>query len=195
VAIVLPYGDASPKLGRDVFLAPNATLVGDVFIGDESSIWFGSVVRGDVGWIRVGARTNVQDLCCLHVTGGVANLEVGDEVTVGHGAVLHGCTIGDGCLIGIASSVLDGAVIGEGALVAAGALVPPEMVVPPRTMVRGVPARSVGTVRDDQAQLGALGAKHYVEVAARYRAALGRDAGHRADGGAWGGTGEPSSQR
>lgn len=173
MAIVLPYGGVAPKLGRDVFLAPNATVVGDVTIGDQSSVWFGTVLRGDVGFIRIGRRTNIQDLCCLHVTGGVADLEVGDEVTVGHGAMLHGCTIGDGCLIGIGSVVLDGVSVGEGSVVAAGSLLPPGMVVPAGTMVRGVPARAVGPLREGQQGLGVEGARHYLAVAARYRGLTG----------------------
>ncbi|MBW2524221.1 MAG: gamma carbonic anhydrase family protein [Deltaproteobacteria bacterium] len=172
MAILLPYGGVHPKLGRDVFVAPTAAVVGDVTIGDDASIWFGTVVRGDVGFVRIGARTNVQDLCCLHVTGGEADLVVGDEVTVGHGAMLHGCTIGDGCLVGIGAVVLDRAVVGEGAIVAAGALVPPGMKVPPRSLVRGLPAELVGPLRDEQLRRGARGATHYVEVAARYRAVL-----------------------
>lgn len=192
MALVLPYDGVRPRLGRRVFLAPTSTVVGDVTIGDDSSIWFGTVVRGDVGWIRIGARTNVQDLCCLHVTSGVANLTVGDEVTVGHRVVLHGCTVGDGCLIGIGSVVLDGASIGAGAIIAAGALVPPAMVVPPRTLVRGVPGRCVGPVRPEHAELGLAGAHHYVEVASRYRAEL---AAPQRGGPAGGGDDGPASQR
>lgn len=169
MATILAYGGTRPTLGRDVFVAPNATVVGDVVVGDESSLWFGCVLRGDVAWIRIGARTNIQDLGCIHVTGGVSNVEIGDEVTVGHGVTLHGCTVGDGGLIGIGSVVLDRARIGEGAVVAAGALVPPGMIVPPRTVVRGVPAKPCGPVPADQARLGIETARNYVELAARYR--------------------------
>jgi carbonic anhydrase/acetyltransferase-like protein (isoleucine patch superfamily) len=173
MAIVLPYGDASPRLGRDVFLAPNATVVGDVVLGDEASVWFGAVLRGDVGSIVLGARTNVQDLACVHLTDGLSSTRVGADVTIGHGAILHGCTVGDGCLIGMGSIVLDNAEIGAGSVVAAGALVPPRMKIPPRSLVRGSPAKVVREVNDEEAKMGPTGALHYVENARRYRAALG----------------------
>jgi gamma-carbonic anhydrase len=169
VALVLPYAGMTPRLGRDVFVAPNATLIGDVELGDEASVWFGCVLRGDIGSIRIGARTNVQDLVCMHLTDGVSVTVVGADVTIGHGAILHGCTVGDRCLIGMGSILLDNAVIGEGSLVAAGSLVPPRMVVPPRSLVRGNPAKVLREVTEDEGRLGIMGAEHYVEHARRYR--------------------------
>ncbi|WP_437850250.1 gamma carbonic anhydrase family protein [Sorangium sp. So ce302] len=176
MALVLDLGGVSPRLGRDVFLAPNATVIGDVELGDEASVWFGAVLRGDIGAIRVGPRTNVQDLACLHLTGGVSQTIVGADVTIGHSAILHGCRVGDGCLIGMGSIVLDNVEIGERSVIAAGAVVPPGRVIPPRSMVRGNPARVVGEVRPDQAELGKLGAAGYVENARRFRAALAGEA-------------------
>ena len=172
MALVLDLGGVSPRLGRDVFLAPNATVIGDVALGDEASVWFGAVLRGDIGAIRVGPRTNVQDLACLHMTAGVSQTIVGADVTIGHGAILHGCLVGDGCLIGMGSILLDNVEIGERSVIAAGAVVPPGRVIPPRSMVRGNPAQVVGEVRPDQAELGRLGAVSYVENARRFRAAL-----------------------
>lgn len=169
MALVLPYGDHAPRLGRGVFLAPNATLVGDVELGDEASVWFGAVLRGDIGPIRIGPRTNVQDLACLHLTDGVSKTTIGADVTIGHGAILHGCTVEDGCLIGMGSIILDNAVIGAGSVIAAGALVPPRMVIPPRSMVKGSPAKVVREVTDEEAMLGIAGAAHYVVNAQRYR--------------------------
>ncbi|MDI3289326.1 gamma carbonic anhydrase family protein [Polyangium sp. 15x6] len=169
MALVLPYGEHSPRLGRGVFLAPNATLVGDVELGDEASVWFGAVLRGDIGPIRIGPRTNVQDLACLHLTDGISKTTIGADVTIGHGAILHGCTVEDGCLIGMGSIVLDNAVIGAGSVIAAGALVPPRMVIPPRSMVKGSPAKVVREVTDEEAKLGIAGAVHYVVNAQRYR--------------------------
>lgn len=172
---ILPYEGKHPKIAPSAFVAPNAVVIGEVEIGAEASIWFGAVVRGDIGSIRIGARTNIQDLACIHVTGAEvtsqrqANVAIGCDVTVGHSAVLHGCTVGDGCLIGIGAIVLDHAVIGDGAVVAAGALVPPRMVVPARAFVRGVPARVVGELTDEQVGLGREGAAHYVDAGARYR--------------------------
>ncbi|WP_437669974.1 gamma carbonic anhydrase family protein [Sorangium sp. So ce131] len=172
MALVLDLGGMSPRFGRDVFLAPNATVIGDVVLGDEASVWFGAVLRGDIGAIRVGPRTNVQDLACLHLTGGVSETIIGADVTIGHGAILHGCTVGDGCLIGMGSIVLDNVSIGEGSVIAAGAVVPPGKVIPPRSLVRGNPAQVMGEVRPDQAELGRMGAASYVENARRFREAL-----------------------
>lgn len=171
--LLLPYGDKSPRLGRDVFVAPNATVIGDVELGDEASVWFGAVLRGDVGSIAIGPRTNVQDLACVHMTDGVSVARIGADVTIGHGAILHGCTVGDGCLIGMGSILLDNAVIGAGSVIAAGSLVPPRMVVPPRSLVKGNPARVVREVTDKEAAMGPSGAEHYVENARRYRAIVG----------------------
>ncbi|WP_437303112.1 gamma carbonic anhydrase family protein [Sorangium sp. So ce388] len=176
MALVLDLDGVSPRLGRDVFLAPNATVIGDVELGDEASVWFGAVLRGDIGAIRVGPRTNVQDLACLHLTSGVSQTIIGADVTIGHGAILHGCLVGDGCLIGMGSILLDNVEIGEGSVVAAGAVVPPGKVFPPRSLVRGNPARLMGEVRPDQAELGRMGAASYVENARRFRAALAASA-------------------
>lgn len=169
MALVLTYGGITPRLERDVFVAPNATLIGDVELGDEASVWFGCVLRGDIGSIRVGARTNVQDLVCMHLTDGVSVTVIGEDVTIGHGAILHGCTVGDRCLIGMGSILLDNAVIGEGSLVAAGSLVPPRFVAPPRSLIRGNPAKIIREVTEDEGRLGIIGAEHYVEHARRYR--------------------------
>ncbi len=171
MALILPYGGAEPRLGRGVFVAPNATLIGDVELGDEASVWFGCVLRGDIGLIRIGARTNVQDLACMHLTDGVSVTIIGADVTIGHGAILHGCTVGDRCLIGMGSILLDNAVIGEGSLVAAGSLVPPRFNAPPKSLIRGNPARIIREVTEDEGRLGIIGANHYVEHARTYRGA------------------------
>lgn len=173
MALILPIGDIWPVIGRDVFVAPNATLIGDLEIGDESSVWFGAVLRADIGSIRIGARTNIQDLACVHLTNGLSNTTIGDDVTVGHGAILHGCSVGDRCLIGMGSIILDNAVIGEGSLVAAGSLVPPRMVIPPRSLVRGSPAKVVREVTAEEGDMGRSGATHYVENAKRFIALCG----------------------
>lgn len=173
MALILPMGDARPRIGRDVFVAPNATLIGDVELGDESSVWFGAVLRGDIGAIRIGPRSNIQDVACVHLTGGLSSAIIGADVTVGHGAVLHGCIVEDRCLIGMGAVVLDNARIGAGSLVGAGALVPPRMVVPPRSLVLGNPARVVREVTPEEAEMGVTGAMHYVENARRYSALLG----------------------
>lgn len=133
----------TPILGKDVYVAPNATIIGDVVIGDQSSIWFGAVIRGDVFPIRIGARTNIQDNAVVHVSAGKARTTIGDDVTLGHLALVHGCTIGSRCLIGMGSIVLDNAVVEDECFVAAGALVPPGMRIPSRSLAVGRPARVI----------------------------------------------------
>ena len=131
----------APTLGKDTFVAPTASVIGDVVLGDEASVWFGTVLRGDVFPIRIGARTNVQDNAVVHVTGGQARTTIGDDVTIGHMALIHGCTIGNRCLIGMGSILLDGATIEDDCLVAAGSLVPPGMRIPAGSLIMGRPAR------------------------------------------------------
>jgi len=148
--IVRPYAGKNPRIGARVFIAENAAVIGDVDLGDDCSIWYSAVVRGDVHSIRIGARTNIQDNCTLHVTPGTHPVRIAEEVTIGHGAVVHGCTIERRALIGMGSRVLDGSVVGELALVGAGALVPEGMRVPPRTLVVGVPGRVKRPLTDDE---------------------------------------------
>lgn len=155
----------SPRVPPSAFVAPGAVVLGDVVLGEESSVWYGAVVRGDAGPIRVGARTNVQDLCMLHATTGRAGLTIGDEVTVGHRAILHGAVIRDRCLIGMGSILLDDCDIGEESLVAAGAVVLEGMRVPPRSLVAGVPARVRGAIPEAALLRLRESADVYVELA------------------------------
>jgi carbonic anhydrase/acetyltransferase-like protein (isoleucine patch superfamily) len=164
-SLVLPFEDRSPRLEAGVWVAPGAVVVGDVTLGRDVNVWYGCVLRGDVNAIRVGARSNIQDGAVLHVTRDRFDTEVGEEVTIGHRAVVHGCRVGDGALIGIGAIVLDGAVIGEGALVGAGAVVTPGKVIPPRSLVVGTPARVVRTLDEEESQRQRDRALHYVELA------------------------------
>lgn len=166
--LVRPFNGKSPRLGQRVFVADNAAIIGDVELGDDCSIWYGAVLRGDIDAIRIGARTNIQDNCVLHVTGGVHRTTVEDEVTIGHAAIVHGCTVRRGALIGMGSRVLDGAVVGEQALVGAGAVVSEGMQVPPRTLVVGVPARVKRELTADELTRLEESWKHYVEVKETY---------------------------
>jgi carbonic anhydrase/acetyltransferase-like protein (isoleucine patch superfamily) len=151
---VLAFKGAVPRLAAGVFVAPNATVLGDVEIGEGSSVWYGTVLRGDVFPIRIGARTNLQDNTVVHVTGGKASTTVGDDVTVGHLALVHGCAVGSRCLVGMGSIVLDGAIVEDECFVAAGSLVPPGLRVPSRSMVMGRPGKVVRALRDaDLAQI------------------------------------------
>ena len=160
--MILSYRGITPQIADGVFLAPTATVIGDVRVGAESGLWFGVVVRGDVNQIRIGCRTNLQDGTIVHVTSRTHPTVIGDGVTVGHGAKLHGCTIGNGCLIGIGAIVLDGAVIGEESMVAAGSLVVPGMIVPPRSLVVGSPGKVRRSLSDaERAHVGML-AERYV---------------------------------
>ena len=132
-----------PTLGRDVFVADNATVIGDVHLGDDASVWFGAVMRGDYFPIRVGARTNIQDNSVVHITAGKAATTIGDDVTIGHAAIIHGCTIGSRCLVGMGSIVLDGAVIGDGVLRRGRLARHAGHDRPPRSFVMGRPAKVV----------------------------------------------------
>jgi carbonic anhydrase/acetyltransferase-like protein (isoleucine patch superfamily) len=169
-----PYRDKLPQLGERVFLAPDAHLTGDVSVGDDSSFFFHTAARGDVHWMRIGARTNVQDGAILHVTHETHPLTIGDEVVVGHSATVHGCTLESGCLVGIGARVLDGVVVESGAQVGAGAVVPPGMRVPRGMLALGVPAKIVRPLTD--AERGAIReiARRYVGVKDEYIATLGR---------------------
>lgn len=167
-------GGVVPVLGNEVFVAPNATIIGDVVIGDQSSIWFGAVLRGDVFPIRIGARSNVQDNAVVHVTGGKASATIGSDVTIGHLALIHGCTIGDRCLIGMGSTLLDNAVIEDDCFVAAGTLVPPRMRVPAGSLVMGRPAKVVRPLNAaDREQIREAGTL-YVGYARDYLTGLSR---------------------
>lgn len=166
--MISTIGDRTPKLASDCFVAPNATVLGDVAMGRESSIWFGAVVRGDSNVIKIGAGSNVQDLCVLHVDE-TNSLKIGDLVTVGHRATLHGCTVEDNVLIGMCSTVMNGAVIGKESIVGAGALVIEGTKIPPRSLVLGVPAKVKRQLTSDEILAIDTNARQYIEKAAQYR--------------------------
>mgnify|MGYP001077191570 CR=1 FL=1 len=155
-------GDRSPKLGSRVFVADGAKVIGDCVLDDDVSIWFNAVLRGDIEPIVVGARSNVQDGAVLHTDPGFP-CRIGEDVTVGHGAIVHGAVVGDGALIGMGAVVLSGAVIGEGALVAAGSLVPEGREIPPGWLALGTPAKPVRALTPDDLDRMARGVRHYLE--------------------------------
>jgi carbonic anhydrase/acetyltransferase-like protein (isoleucine patch superfamily) len=171
---LIPYGDKQPEVAESAFVAPGAYLIGAVHLGEESSVWYGAVLRGDTEPIRIGERTNIQDGCVLHADPGYPAV-VGEGCVIGHKAVVHGCEIGDGCLIGVNATVLNGARIGEGSIVAAGAVVPEGHEFPTRSLIIGVPAKQVGEVTEEQTQDIARGVRSYVERAAEHREALQRN--------------------
>jgi carbonic anhydrase/acetyltransferase-like protein (isoleucine patch superfamily) len=161
------------------FIAPNASVLGDVSLGEDSSVWYGAVLRGDVDAISVGMQTNLQDGTIVHVDEGVP-CTIGARVGVGHRAILHGCTVEDDCLIGMGSVLLNGVRIGRGSVVAAGAVIPERMTVPPGSLVMGVPGRIVRPVGEALSQRIAETWSHYVEQARAHRA--GRYPLHAAKG-------------
>ncbi len=170
------FADCLPRIAAGAYVDEAALVIGDVEIGEDSSLWPQVVARGDVHSIRIGARTNIQDGSILHVTqdnafspGGHA-LVIGDEVTVGHGAILHGCTVEDRCLVGMGATVLDGAVVRSGAMIAAGALVPPGKDLAGGHLYVGSPARPARPLRPEERDYLAFSAAHYVELKARHQA-------------------------
>lgn len=168
---LLPHGDASPQAPDSAWIAPGAYVVGKVSLGEESSVWYGAVLRGDTEPIRIGARTNVQDGCVLHADPGFPAI-VGDDCVVGHNAIVHGCEIENGCLIGMGATILNGAKIGAGSIVAAGALIPEGKEFPPGSLIVGVPAKRVKDVSEEQREDIARGVRTYVERAALHRESL-----------------------
>ncbi len=169
--MIRPFQGMVPKLGSRVFVAESALVMGDVQLGDDASVWFNCVIRGDVNFIRIGARANVQDACCIHVTNGKFPTILEDEVSVAHNVMLHGCTIKRGAMIGMSTTIMDGAVIGEGCLVAAGSLVKEGFVAPPNSLVSGWPATVKGELKEAQRALVAKIWTNYV----RYKEAYFQD--------------------
>ncbi|MEQ1826681.1 MAG: gamma carbonic anhydrase family protein [Pirellula sp.] len=149
------------------FVAANATVRGQVHIGPEACVLFGAVIRGDIEPIRIGAQSNIQDLCCLHADHGLP-CTIGQRVTVGHGAIVHGATVEDECLIGLRAVILNGAVIGSGSIIAAGALVPEGKVIPPNSLVMGIPGKVVRATSEHDLAMIQHGWKHYVETSRCY---------------------------
>jgi carbonic anhydrase/acetyltransferase-like protein (isoleucine patch superfamily) len=165
-----PYKGKRPALHPTAFVHAAATLIGDVEVGAESSIWPGAVLRADDGAIRIGARTSVQDGSVVHMTKGLSSTRVGDRVTVGHNVILHGCTVEDDCLIGMGAILLDNCVIGRGSLVGAGALVTAGKVIPPGSLVLGNPARILRPCGEKETAMIEHGWREYVARTAEYRA-------------------------
>ena len=158
--IIRKHGEHTPQVASTARLAENVTLVGQVTVGEEASLWYGSVVRGDEGAIVIGDGTNIQDGSVVHGR----PVRLGRGVTVGHGAIIHGCTVEDDCLIGMGAILLNGCRIGEGSIIGAGALVPEGKEIPPRSLAVGVPARVVRSLTDEEVSQNRANAVHYVEA-------------------------------
>jgi carbonic anhydrase/acetyltransferase-like protein (isoleucine patch superfamily) len=171
MATILPFAGIRPRIHPSAFVAPNATVIGNVTVEEEASIWFGAVIRGDEPEfeIRVGARTSIQDNCVIHVSRQGATL-IGSDVTVGHGAILESCTVGDGALIGMNAVVLQKATVGDAALIAAGAVVGSGAIVPARHLAAGTPAVVKKELAGESLRWVTTSAAHYVELSREYLA-------------------------
>ncbi|MGN6562134.1 MAG: gamma carbonic anhydrase family protein [Thermomicrobiales bacterium] len=165
--LILPYGDKWPRVADDAYIAPNATLIGDVTIASEASVWFGAVLRGDDEAIQIGPGSNVQDNAVIHADVGCPTI-VGARVTIGHGAIIHGARVDDGALIGMGATLLNCAHIGAESVVGANALVSEGKDFPPRSLILGVPAKVVRELDDDAAREMLSGADHYIARGKRY---------------------------
>ncbi len=172
--VIRTFEGKTPALHATCYLAETAVVVGDVVLGQGSSLWYGTVLRGDVMPIRVGDRTSIQDNAVVHVTHGVSGTTIGNGVTIGHGAIIHACTIEDDCLIGMGAVILDGARIRRGSVVGAGALVPPKTDIPEGSRVLGVPAKVRGEVSAQEREWITSSAEHYVRLTQRYLASAGQ---------------------
>lgn len=166
---IMPFEGNSPRIHPSVFIAAGARIIGDVEIAEGASVWFNVVIRGDVHYIRIGRRTNIQDLTMCHVTHKRHPLNIGEDVTVGHSAVLHGCTIGDRVLVGMGAKVLDRAVVGNNALIGAGSVVREGFQVPEGTLVAGVPAKVIRELTEEERAAVAQGAVNYESYITRFR--------------------------
>jgi carbonic anhydrase/acetyltransferase-like protein (isoleucine patch superfamily) len=167
--MITQYLSKKPKIPSSVFMAKGAVVIGDVELGEECSVWFNAVIRGDVNYIRIGRRTNIQDGAIIHVTHEKYPTVIGDDVTIGHGAILHACTIKDRALIGMGAKVLDRAVIGSYSLIAAGAVITEGCEVPERTLMAGVPAKAIRQLTAEEMNKIEQSAQNYIRYAADYR--------------------------
>jgi carbonic anhydrase/acetyltransferase-like protein (isoleucine patch superfamily) len=177
--MIRTFQGIKPTIPPSCFIEDTAIIIGDVVMGEQCSVWFHAVIRGDVNSIRIGSRTNVQDLCMLHVTHDTHPLIIGNEVTVGHNVVLHGCTIKDRVLVGMGAIIMDGAVIGEASVVGAGALVTEGTMVPPKSLILGSPAKVKRPVTDEELRWIRESAENYLNYARQYLGDPGKNAGFK----------------
>lgn len=168
MASVVAYHGVWPRISESVFLADGARVVGDVDIGKECSVWFNAVVRGDVNSVKIGEGTNIQDGAMIHCTYKRFSTTIGNNVSIAHLAMIHGCVIEDSCLIGMQAIIMDGAVIGQESIVAAGAVVTPGTIIPPRSLVLGSPGKVARTVRDDEFASIMATTQRYIEYCKGY---------------------------
>jgi len=166
--MIKKFQNKQPQLGEDVYVSENAKVIGDVTLGDEVNIWFGAVLRGDMHYIKIGNRTNIQDNSVVHVTTRVSPTNIGSGVTVGHGAIIHGCTIEDDCLIGMGAILMDDAIIGAGSLIGAGALIPPNIKIPKNSLVVGSPGKVIRQIKEVEREMILERPQEYIDLASIY---------------------------
>ena len=166
--MIKKFRGKSPVIPDSCYISESVDLIGDVTLGENVSLWFGTVVRGDMHFITIGNRSNIQDNSVVHVTTDISPTRIGSEVTVGHNAIIHGATIEDRCLIGMGAIIMDDAVVGEGSIVGAGAVVPPNMIIPPRSLVVGLPAKIVRQTTDEELEMIIERAQHYIDFSQKY---------------------------
>jgi carbonic anhydrase/acetyltransferase-like protein (isoleucine patch superfamily) len=166
--VILPFKNKLPLIGTNVFVADTAVIIGDVVIGDESSVWFNAVIRGDVNFIRLGNKTNIQDGCVLHVTNGKYPLIIGSNVTIGHNATVHGCTLKDNLLIGMGAVVLDNSIVNSNSIVGAGSVIKENFTVPEGVLAAGVPAKIIRDLNETEIQKITQSAENYAAYSKEY---------------------------
>ena len=167
--MIRKFKGKTPVIPNSCYISESVDLIGDVTLGENVSLWFGTVVRGDMHFITIGNRSNIQDNSVIHVTTEISPTRIGSEVTVGHNAIIHGATIEDRCLIGMGAIIMDDAVVGEGSIVGAGAVVPPNMIIPPRSLVVGLPANIVRQTTNEELEMIIERAQHYIDFSQKYK--------------------------
>jgi len=166
--MIKEFQNKSPILGKNVYISDTATIIGDVTLNDDVNIWFGAVLRGDMHYIKVGSRTNIQDNAVVHVTTGISPTYIGKGVTIGHSAIIHGCKINDDCMIGMGAIIMDDAIVGAGSLIGAGSLVPPNMEIPEKSLVVGVPGKIIRKITDEEYKMIIERPQEYIDLSKLY---------------------------
>ena len=167
--MIKEFRGKSPVIPDSCYISESVDLIGDVTLGENVSLWFGTVVRGDMHFITIGNRSNIQDNSVIHVTTDISPTRIGSEVTVGHNAIIHGATIEDNCLIGMGAIVMDDVVVGKESIVGAGAVVPPNMIIPPRSLLVGLPAKIVRQTTDKELEMIIERSQHYIDFSQKYK--------------------------
>jgi carbonic anhydrase/acetyltransferase-like protein (isoleucine patch superfamily) len=167
--MIKKFRGKSPVIPDSCYISESVDLIGDITLGENVSLWFGTVIRGDMHFITIGNRSNIQDNSVIHVTTDISPTRIGSEVTVGHNAIIHGANIEDQCLIGMGAIIMDDVVVGKGSIVGAGAVIPPNMIIPPRSLVVGLPAKIVRQTTDEELKMILERAQHYIDFSQKYK--------------------------